>query len=414
MTLSTKNIIVPQAKVHKLPFPEARETQESGMAGAPNAHLALYALTRTLKMLGFYLTDETCFNVISNSIIYWGHGPKYANSITLEHGWLPRWAYQLSPGGSNAFSHMAQQYRPNFPVHHSDTLLDAKLAHCRYIWCSLFDKGLQKDLDTLPKEFIIVPLQSPMSEYIQEHAERLFKVEIPRNRDGYLVLAQAMVDYIERFDLGGVPVLFKQEPRDPNDLSESLVFKNPNNGLLTNDVKVTLHQLMASGRCRGLVGFNTNSVHESLAWNVPAVSIGEFLWPKNTKRPPIPDDVSILGGHSYSNPLAMPTIRHYLKYVMDHQWELSDFQNPLIVKEILESGGLCHPYLTRVKYSVEEITQTRHIEQIASGDESFVSMVQQKAKTTYYRVANGFYELRHRTMNRLEEMLLGPDNRVSR
>jgi|GEM_PF-4468044 len=402
MSDHTSNIILPQAKIHKLSLDDSGP--ESGMAGAPNAHLALFTLSRTLKMLGYYLTDEKSFNVISQMIIYWAHGNKYANSITIEHGWLPRWTYQLSPDGSNAFSHVAKQYHSKFPVFHSDELMDAKLANCRTVWKALFDHSQDHHLDALPEKFILVPLQSPRSAYIQEHAQRLFGQEIPLNKEGYPLLAQAIVDYIEQFDFGDTPVYFKQEPRDPNDLSETLMFKHSQNGLLLKDVNVSMHQIFASGKCVGQVSFNSNSVHESLAWNVPSVSIGEFLWSSKLTNKPVPSDVQVLANGDYSDPLSTPAIRHYLKYVFDHQWELSDFQNPLIVKELIESYGYCHPYQTRLNYAMDATTGSTggmHIPQ-----ESFAKRIKHTIKKQYVAVANRVYHYVHGWLDSLEDRLL--------
>jgi hypothetical protein len=139
--------------------------------------------------------------------------------------------------------------------------------------------------------------------------------------------------------------------------------------------------------------------------------VGEFLWPKGStqggKIPPLPSDISTLAGHTYSNPLNMFRIRHYLKYVFDHQWELSDFQNPLIVKEIIESGGLCHPYVTRRKYSAEEIRNTAHIERIASNEKTVLQRWNDGAKQAYLKLANTMYEYRHRAMGYLEKRIIG-------
>jgi hypothetical protein len=402
MSGSKNNIILPQAKIHKLDVDASGP--ESGMAGAPNAHLALFALSRTLKMLGYYLTDEKSFNVISQLIVYWAHGNKYANSITIEHGWLPRWTYQLSPDGSNAFSHVAKQYHSKFRVFHSDELLDAKLANCRTVWKQLFDHSQDHHLDALPEKFILVPLQSPMSAYIQENAQRLFGHDIPRSKEGYPILAQAIVDYIEQFDLADTPVYFKQEPRDPHNLAELLTFKHPQNGLLSKDLDVSMHQIFASGKCSGLVAFNSNSVHESLAWNVPSVSIGEFLWSAKLTNKPIPVDVQVLGGDSYANPLERECIRHYLKYVFDHQWELSDFQNPLIVKELVESYGYCHPYQTRQKYAMDVIHPPESGMHMTRTP--LTTRVQRTVKKQYVAVANKVYHAVHGWLDGLEDRLL--------
>jgi hypothetical protein len=56
--------------------------------------------------------------------------------------------------------------------------------------------------------------------------------------------------------------------------------------------------------------------------------------------------------NTFSYPHDCPQVLEYLAKLFCYQWFLSDFQNPLIVKEIISKSETIIPFQIRQKYSV--------------------------------------------------------------
>jgi len=149
-----------------------------------------------------------------------------------------------------------------------------------------------------------------------------------------------------------LPVLFKQHPRDENDLESLLHFRDCRNRLISNDQKIDTNELLASGRCKLVVGVNSNTLHEALVWEIPVVALGTLLWDESRQDRPLDKDLSAAEGRLGRETALDATRLSYLFHVVANQWNLSDFQNPLMVDELIRARGHCVPGELRGRFGL--------------------------------------------------------------
>ena len=119
---------------------------------------------------------------------------------------------------------------------------------------------------------------------------------------------------------------------------------------MENNDGFSTHDLFASGLCRLAVSINSNTLHEAIAWDIPAVSLGTLLWNSTNAAPPFPGidkAEQTMCTHVSEN----EEIMAYMYHVIKNQWFLSDFHNPLIVRELIETAGRCEPWSVRKKHA---------------------------------------------------------------
>lgn len=323
--------------------------REFGRIGVQNSKLGLMAFCRTAQALSYDISlDGSQEKYLS---IFWAKADdNIKNKLIFEHGWLPRWQYQISAEGANTYSHIANSYSKNYIANMSDNELDNYITNLKKVGlCYSKNKSCNHLGKDLPKEYILVTLQSPNSIYMQDNSSRLFGSNVKKGLLGYVDLAQEVINYIEKFSLS-IPIVFKQEPRDPNILEGKVVFSDKRNKILNNRSNLSLFDIFNSGRCKGFISFNSNSLNEALLWGIPSVSVDSFLWPRDMEDPPVTSDILTLDevnkGDIDSKNIS-DEVKHYLKYLIEHQWTLEDFNNPLIVEKIINTMGYCNPYQVR-------------------------------------------------------------------
>lgn len=187
--------------------------------------------------------------------------------IYCEHGWLPRWFFQMSPLGINADSHCAPFVYQATPKNSDKELVGNFLNYLRRMGPKGYMNASAPPLEPMPKAFFLVPLQIETDTNICRH--------VPHS----LRKMQAFVDYVSRHD-PDMPLLFKQHPADARTHNHQLSLKLHRKG----DVLVphhlgNIHQLLKSGHCKGIISLNSNAVHDGLLWGVPSVVLGRNIWP---------------------------------------------------------------------------------------------------------------------------------------
>jgi hypothetical protein len=267
--------------------------------------------------------------------------------LVMEHGWLPRSTYQISETGANARSHVAASYRFRRLEPRQEQLVCNHLDRMRRLFSLQLDEaGIARVAQRFGEPFILFPLQLANDfnlRYSNSPFEDLYHPELRRT----VRFAQACVDHLEAVRLP-LPIVFKQHPSDPNDLRATLKL-NERNRLVTNDEKIGTVGLLASGRCKLVISVNSNTLHEGLAWNVPGISLGTLLWDESREDRPLEKDPAAAERLLGQETVLDATRLSYLHHVITHQWLLSDFQNPLIVQELIRARGYCVPHELRCR-----------------------------------------------------------------
>lgn len=268
--------------------------------------------------------DPRALSIVWNGRSHRSAGP----TLYCEHAWLPRWEYQISPGGINADHHIAPFECDGEPLAEEElAALEGHLAEIRRGGPKGF-QYMQTDapaLRDLPQEFLLVPLQMEWDTNIRRH--------VPAR----LRRMQALVDHVSAFDPPW-PILFKQHPADVRRGNRQLRLRLPRRrDLVRPHDRGNVHQLLKSGRCRGVVSLNSNVVHDALLWDVPGVVLGSNVWPRSGRTPFLtapPDEWSDLA-LQVSDPERVACRRAYAHYLMRHQWKLADARSADRVGELL-------------------------------------------------------------------------------
>jgi glycosyltransferase involved in cell wall biosynthesis len=302
----------------------------------------LEALASSAKALGHVVardTRATAHDPRVVSIVWNGRG-HYSRGPTLycEHGWLPRSAYQISPSGINASSHLAPFVWDGTPLSaDEDAALDAHVVGIKAVSFDGYYQYMQAGREVpsgLPPDFLLAPLQIETDTNIIHYAPALLRS------------MQAFVDHIARMNPPW-PVVFKQHPMDARHGNRHLrVTLRRRQDFLWPQTRGNIHQLLQSGACRGIITINSNVAHDGLLWNVPAVVLGKNVWPSSGPHLPfltaIPRDWSTLSA-SVTSASGVACRRAYAHFLMTHQWSLADASNPDRVAALLAGVRAHHP-----------------------------------------------------------------------
>ena len=256
--------------------------------------------------------------------------------LYCEHGWLPRWDYQISHRGINADSHLAPFRWDGRP------LADAQREQLARHLASLREHGpknhhyMRPDLHTatdLPDAFLLVPFQIQGDTNILRHVPPQFRH------------MQALVDRLSQLK-PPLPLVFKQHPADERRGNQHLRLRlrRPQDQLRRHD-DGNIHQILKSGRCRGIISLNSNVVHDGLIWDVPAVVLGRNIWPQ---RPPapffmgLPQDWREVERFWASRETELCR-EAYAHYIMQNQWSLTDLSDEEKVAMLVNSAWSSAP-----------------------------------------------------------------------
>ena len=270
--------------------------------------------------------DPRVISIVWNGRRHVSRGP----TLYCEHGWLPRSAYQISPTGINARSHLAPFTWDGTPLTaQEDAALDAHIAAIKATAFEGYYQYMQAATEAsseLPAAFLLVPLQIESDTNIVYHAPAPLRT------------MQGLVDHVARMNPPW-PVIFKQHPADARRGNRHLRLQlRRSQDLFWPQSRGNIHQMLQSGGCRGIITINSNVAHDGLLWNVPAVVLGKNVWPTAGPHLPFlaafPRDWTALE-HSAASPEGIACRRAYAYYLVKNQWTLADARDPKKVAALL-------------------------------------------------------------------------------
>lgn len=263
-----------------------------------------------------------------------------AKSIIMEVAWLPRWHYQVSPTGSNYLGHYARRNQFDRLTAPELEFIKDYLTKLQALFAQAVDwQKVARLRSRLTSDFVLFAFQLANDLNLKFSGTEFARLYTPAD-DRNAVLAQACIDKTVEAR-SPLPILFKQHPCDMTpDFKGRL---NTDQWVLDNSDDFSPHEIFATGRCKGVISINSNTVHEATAWNIPAVCLGKLIWDSSAAMPPYSSRLDDLERIIQSPPHEDVTVLAYLHYLVRNQWMLSDFQNLSMVAELLRTRGGCEP-----------------------------------------------------------------------
>lgn len=352
-----KTISFPQADNDYTPplfFPTEnwKGGSRSGFRSLKNALQVLYA---TLEDMGYPV--NRCSPDSVDVVFDWsGKVQNYSTTGTIlymEHGWLPRYAYQISCKGTNSKSHVANGYKFTELGEVEKLIVNKFSDRMRIIFNSKSNLAENtKILDHITCPHILFPLQLATDYnllYSNTHLSKYYGSDANSNAE----LAQGCIDYVESAKLP-LPVVFKQHPVDKTeDLPSKLRFRDDRNRLITNRDQVSTTDIFATDLCKLVISINSNTLHEALVYDIPGISLGTLIWNESVDHRPFPKDLTNVQNLLDQGKNENSHRTSYLYHLIRNQWFLSDFQNPLIVKALIDTKAHVTPFELRCKYGLE-------------------------------------------------------------
>ncbi|MCP4645810.1 MAG: glycosyltransferase [bacterium] len=247
--------------------------------------------------------------------------------VFCELGWLPRWSYQLSWDGINAASHLAPFEWDGKPLTKARARAVAK--HITAITQGPpADACLDGYADTTAAatdvgyEFILCPLQVE-TDTNMAHVPEEYRT------------AQGFVDAVEAQNLP-YPVLFKAHPA--SDANNDVAVSEPNE-LIAHDRKRNLYSYLRDPSCRGVVTLNSNTAHDALLFDVPALVLGKNVWPEETGPFFVGWPARWASFSKWSRSKARAdAVAAYSEWLMQNQWTLAQAGDPERVGALLTAA----------------------------------------------------------------------------
>lgn len=272
-------------------------------------------------------------------------------SIVMEVAWLPRTHYQISPSGSNHRGHYAASY-VFAPLDAADaSLMRRYVSRLRALYERRVSRpAVERLRATLPEEFVLFPLQLANDFNLKFSGTSFSRLYSPDGSNN-AALARACVE-LTCGAPAGIPFVYKQHPFD---LTEGLADLLPRGHVVvTGADDVSAHDIFATGRCRAVVAINSNTVHEAAVWNIPSICLGNLIWDGQSVSRPFAASIDALPDVLEARPLDDIRVLSYLHHLVRHQWTLTDFQNPLMVEELIRTRGACEPYALRQQWGLAQ------------------------------------------------------------
>jgi hypothetical protein len=227
-----------------------------------------------------------------------------------------------------------------------------QLSIMRDFFTSKIDESTHQKINGIIKSpFVLFPFQLA-TDFNLKYSRSIFSKYYSHDSKDNIQFAQACIDYVENSPLN-IPIIFKQHPSDRNILNGNINIGNKDSVLIENDADISSISLLSSPNCKLVVGVNSNTLHEALVFGVPIVALGTLLWNDEVSPRPFLKELNnvdmIIGKNIFQDEI----MSSYLYNLFSNQWFLTDFQNPLIVKEIISSKASCVPWELRQKYGFD-------------------------------------------------------------
>lgn len=334
---SNSGLIIPAS--NDLNLGQSEPTRSSEMKIAIERHSPgivgdfLDALADTARKLNYkvYRDPRRSLSQRNMKSVVWNGRNFRANAQILycEHAWLPRWAYQISPGGINADSHIAPFVWDGTKLDEGDqqelktyleTLRNSGPKNYKYMQTDV------SSVDGLPSEFILVPLQMEWDTNIQRHVPKRYQ------------RMQTLVTDVSKVN-PPLPVIYKQHPADVRRGNRQLRLRlSRKQDSIWIHNKGNIHQLLKGGQCKGIISLNSNVVHDGLLWNVPSITLGLNVWPRHGLGPflrTFPDNWSALF-EAWQDPERRACRDAYAYYLMKNQWTIDDVRDKQKVEKLFK------------------------------------------------------------------------------
>ncbi len=264
-------------------------------------------------------------SVVWNGRSFHSSGPV----IYCEHGWLPRWDYQLSLKGINASSHLAPFVWDGRAIGDKEKqALKNHLNNIRKGGPQKYDY-MQTDVSAIQgiiKPFLLVPLQMERDTNIMHHVPLRYR------------RMQALIDDVSQSN-PPIPIIFKQHPADVRNGNRQLHLRlKRKQDTIWSQNKGNIHQLLKSGMCKGIISLNSNVVHDGLVWGVASIVLGSNIWPETGVSPfytELPKNWdNFLLSEDTAEKIACRDA--YAYYLMKNQWSMNDIKNKHKVAGLLD------------------------------------------------------------------------------
>lgn len=317
-----------QANVRKSTMRVHIETRRGALIGG-----FLDQMAKTVEKLGYSAVRYNGYGSMAGSglhIVWNGRRFKNRNDVIYcEHGWLPREAYQVSPKGINANSHIAPYRWSGEPLADAQSQAVAQYLESlrqQQTFSQSYLATTAPAVAGLPEAFLLVPLQMEGDTNLVEHAPKSLR------------RMQALIDHVSQANPPW-PIIFKQHPADARRGNRQLRLhvRRKCDDLRRHD-EGNIHQILKSGHCKGIVSINSNVVHDGFLWDVPAVVMANNIWPVKGVSPFIrglPEFWSQLE-HFFYEPHIRGCREAYIHSLMQHQWTFDDARDEERVAQLIE------------------------------------------------------------------------------
>ncbi len=184
-------------------------------------------------------------------------------TIFVEAGWIPRWHYQVSPCGLNYQSHLKRM--PDTPI--SPFLMRQA---SDWLWKHRAAKPtdsafLYADPTGVPFDFGYDYLLAPL--------------QVDGDANLNISLIKSMDEFIDEISFRDppFPVVFRGHPARVAQHS-ALESQRPGDRVFL-DPRITVHQMLKSIRCLGVIALNSNVVHDAMVWGKDIWAFAQGPWP---------------------------------------------------------------------------------------------------------------------------------------
>ncbi len=313
----------------------------SGFRHIKNVYQTLYA---TMEDMGCFV--NRCPPEDADLVFDWSEkhdsSQMNENRIIIEHGWLPRSSYQVSPLGTNSRSHVAMNYRLRDLNTAEENYVLKQISVMKKVFSLKVIKNNVGKIDsTVKKPFVFFPFQLA-TDFNLRYSNSIFSEFYSQDPKDNGRFAQACIDLMENAHFP-FPVIYKQHPADKNRLADIVNIKNKKSLLIENHEGISSSDVLSSDNCKLIISINSNTLHEALVWGVRGISLGTLLWDEDTPHRPFPKDISDDDFFLRKDVAIDKKTISYLFNVFSNQWYLSDFQNPLIVEQLIRHKGAIVP-----------------------------------------------------------------------
>jgi glycosyltransferase involved in cell wall biosynthesis len=101
-----------------------------------------------------------------------------------------------------------------------------------------------------------------------------------------------------------------------------------------------IHQILKTGRCRGIIALNSNVVHDGLIWDVPAIVLGRGVWPREGWSPfmlGLPAHWCWFEAY-HQHPAVQECRTAYIQHLLNAQWRLADARDARRVIDLFQNS----------------------------------------------------------------------------